>query len=169
MPLILFLLSTFLDLLSIALVAPFISLIIEPENVFFGKNFINYFYEKSNFNNILIFLSLILILIFFLKFFFAMGVRFEIKKFSLKCRKLLQSKLLTTYQAMDYSDYNLRGSSEFIKNVRELSGDCVTTLESSLRIMSEALVLFFVIFYLFLIQPIFVSTLMIIIYSHSHS
>ena len=39
----LFLLSTFLDLLSIALVAPFISLIIEPENVFFGKNFINYF------------------------------------------------------------------------------------------------------------------------------
>ena len=30
--------------------------------------------------------------------------------------------------------------------------------------MSEALVLFFVIFYLFLIQPIFVSTLMIIIF-----
>ena len=33
----LFLLSNFLDLLSIALVAPFISLIIEPENVFLVK------------------------------------------------------------------------------------------------------------------------------------
>ena len=36
-----------------------------------------------------------------------MGVRFEIKNFLLNAENL-QSKLLTTYQAMDYSDYNLR-------------------------------------------------------------
>ena len=61
---------------------------------------------------------------------------------------------------MSYSNFSGWGSSEFIKNVRELSGDCVTTLDASLRIASEIIVFAAVILYLFWIQPFVVLTLL---------
>ena len=55
------------------------------------------------------------------------------------------------------------GSSDFIKNVRELSGDCISTLDASLRILSETIVFIAIVSYLFWIQPMVVLSLLSII------
>ena len=117
----LFLLSTMIDIIGIALIAPYISFLINPESTVFFTNIFNHLkMSNSNFDDIVIYSSLLLIAIFFLKFIFALGVRFAIARFALKCRFNLQIKLLNSYQFMKYSNFINRGSSEFIKNVREL-------------------------------------------------
>ena len=162
---ILFLVSTFIDILGIALIAPYISFLMDPNNQsIFQKLYYYLSLENLNFNNIILLSSFFLIFIFFLKFIFALLVRFAIARFSLKCRRELQMKLFNSYQFMSYSNFSRRGTSEFIKNVRELSGDCVTTLDSSLRIASEIIVFSAVIIYIFWIQPYVVLTLLGIIF-----
>ena len=158
---ILFLISTMIDILGIALIAPYISFLMDPESQSFFQKIYSYISAKGvNFGDIIILSSCLLIFIFFLKFVFALGIRFAIARFSLKCRQELQIRLLNSYQSMSYSNFSGRGSSEFIKNVRELSGDCVTTLDASLRIASEIIVFAAVILYLFWIQPFVVLTLL---------
>ena len=137
---VLFLFSTLTDILSIAIIAPYISFLFNPEKDTFFQEILFKNFNHYDFNNLLVFFSLFLILIFLIKFIFALGIRFSIKKFTLGCRRDLQIRLLKSYQSMSYPNFNTRGSSDFIKNVRELSGDCITTLDASLRILSESLV-----------------------------
>ena len=160
---ILFLISTLIELLSIALIAPYISFLLEPSNKIFLQNFLDVNLDIYTFNQIIIFLSGLLLLIFIVKFFLALLVRFAIKRFSLKRRRELQIRLLKSYQSMSYASFITRGSSDFIKNVRELSGDCITTLDGSLRILSEAIVFIAIVSYLFWIQPMVVLSLLSII------
>ncbi len=159
----LFFSSTLVDLLSIAIIAPYISFIQNSQSNDVETNLLILFYKKFDFVNIYIFLCIILFIVFFLKFIFALGIRFAIKNFTLKCRRFLQIRLFDSYQSMSYSEFSSRGSSEFIKNVRELSGDCVGTLDASLRIFSELILLFIICFYLLWLQPLIVLTLISII------
>ena len=151
---ILFIISGIIDLVGISLIAPYITLLIEGEvNIFFQKfeifNFIGSFNQKK----LITFLSFGLLIIFIFKFIFSLLIRFLILKFSFNCRRKLQIRLLKSYQNMDYSNYNLKGSSEFIKNIRELSGDCTSCLDSGLRVLSELIVLISILIYLVLVNP----------------
>jgi len=160
---ILFLISTIIDILSIAIIAPYISFLLNPDGQSFFQNLLLANLKEYDFNNIQIFFSGLLIFVFFLKFLFAMGIRYSIKKFALNCRRDLQIRLLKSYQSMSYSNFNSRGSSDFIKNMRELTADCITTLDASLRIASEALVFAAVILYLVWTQFLVVLTLLALI------
>ncbi len=160
---ILFLISTIIDILSIAIIAPYISFLLNPDGQSFFQNLLLTNLKEYDFNNIQIFFSGLLIFVFFLKFLFAMGIRYSIKKFALNCRRDLQIRLLKSYQSMSYSNFNSRGSSDFIKNMRELTADCITTLDASLRIASEALVFAAVILYLVWTQFLVVLTLLALI------
>lgn len=160
---ILFLASTLIDILGIAIIAPYISFLLDPESLSFFQKIIFFNSDHYDFNNTLIFFSSVLFFIFFLKFIFALAVRFSIKKFTLNCRRDLQMRLLRSYQNMSYSNFTSKGSPDFIKNVRELSGDCVTTLDAILRIASETIVLAAVVVYLSWNHFVIVFTLSMLI------
>ena len=66
---ILFLISTPIELLSIALIGPYISFLLEPSNKIFLQNFLDVNLDIYTFNQIIIFLSVLLLLIFIVKFF----------------------------------------------------------------------------------------------------
>ena len=53
-----------------------------------------------------------------------------------------------SYQFMDYQDYISRAPSEYIRNIRELCMDCLLFVDYSLRIISEAIILFAIIIFL---------------------
>ena len=162
----LFIFSGIIDLVGISLIAPYISLLIEGEaNFFFQKFEIFSFLNSSNQEKLITFLSYGLLIIFVFKFIFSLLIRFLILKFSFNCRRKLQMELLKSYQNMEYNNYNLKGSSEFIKNVRELSGDCTSCLDSGLRVLSELIVLISILIYLILINPITVVVLITILMS----
>lgn len=161
---ILFLIATLIDVLGIAIIAPYISFLLNPESLLIFEEIINVNFNNYDFKILLIIFSSFLIFIFFLKFIFALIIRYCIRKFTLNCRRDLQMKLLKTYQSMDYKSFSLRNSSDFIKNVRELSGDCITTLDSILRIASETVVLTAILIYLAFAHLMTVLTLLFAIF-----
>ena len=52
-----------------------------------------------------------------------------ISKFSFEQFAILQVKLLSVYQNMNYEDHILRSSSDYIKNIRELCRECLNNIE----------------------------------------
>ena len=144
----LFFIAGVVDLLSLGLIAPYVTVIFNIENSF-NYEFLKFTgLENLNSKNIVILLSILLILLFFLKSFFSVFIRWLIAKFAFKQHALLQVNLLSAYQNMKYEDYILRNSAEYIRNVRELSSQCVNSIESFLRAASELIILTAVVIYL---------------------
>ena len=104
---ILFLVSGFLDIVSLALVGPFIAFANEPSA---AKQFIFWDYiDEYIFNlsaitneNVILLLGLIIILTFLVKAITAYFIRLFIAKFSLRLECDLRSRLMKTYQNLPY-------------------------------------------------------------------
>ena len=142
----LMLFSSVLDILSLGLIAPYISTIFDIEqtqtNLFFfdlGS------YKKDE---IVIYLTFFLIFIFFIKTFFSIYTRWLIFLFAHKQFAILQVKLMSAYQNMNYQDYISRSSSEYIRNIREFCGQCLTNIDSTLRVLSELIIFLAIIIFL---------------------
>ena len=55
---------------------------------------------------------------------------------------------MDAYQNMNYQDYILRSSSEYIRNIRELCGECLDNIDSTLRVLSEFIIFLVIIIFL---------------------
>tara|TARA_B100001964_G_scaffold213295_1_gene250078 strand:+ start:102 stop:1859 length:1758 start_codon:yes stop_codon:yes gene_type:complete len=154
---ILFLIGSFLELFSLGLLIPYIKMIANPEIIYqtdIGK-FIPFDVGViKNAKNIFITYSILFIIIYTFKSFFIVVIRVLISKFCLKNLRNLQIKLLSSYQNMNYSDFTKRNHSEYIRNIRELSSECMTCLDHGLRILSELIVVFSVVIFLIILEPI---------------
>ena len=69
-------------------------------------------------------------------------------RFSQQQLKILQVNLMAAYQNMNYLDYTSRNKSEYIRNLREFSIDCLQGIESLLRLVSEGIVVISISLYL---------------------
>ena len=69
-------------------------------------------------------------------------------RFSQQQLKILQVNLMAAYQNMNYIEYTSRNKSEYIRNLREFSIDCLQGIESLLRLISEGIVVISISVYL---------------------
>jgi len=161
----LFLISGVLDLISLGMIAPYISFVIDPDVINNNKfaRFIPFKITDENKSDFFIYFSFSLILIFFLKALFSILIRALINRFALKNLENLQVRLVSAYQNMNYSDFIKRNTTEYIRNVRELSAQCTLCLDLGLRIVSELIVLIAIVFFLLTIKPVPLIVLVIII------
>ncbi len=138
--------SGVLDLLSLGLIAPYISTIFDikqTQKYIFFFNFTDY--EK---NELIVYFTIFLILLFFIKTFLSILTRWLIALFAHKYFAILQVKLMDAYQNMNYQDYILRSPSEYIRNIRELCGECLDNIDSTLRVLSEFIIFLVIIIFL---------------------
>jgi ABC-type multidrug transport system fused ATPase/permease subunit len=161
----LFLISGVLDLISLGMIAPYISFVIDPDVINNNKfaRFMPFKITDENKSDFFIYFSFSLILIFFLKALFSILIRALINRFALKNLENLQVRLVSAYQNMNYSDFIKRNTTEYIRNVRELSAQCTLCLDLGLRIVSELIVLIAIVFFLLTIKPVPLIVLVIII------
>ena len=149
----LMLISSVADILSLGLIVPYVSQILNIQNNSF--DFLPFDLEVletySN-DNLIVFFTGLLIVIFFLKAVISILIRWMITSFSWHQFSVLQVKVLSAYQNMKYEDHITRSNSEYIRNIRELCGECLTNIELTLRILSEIIILFVVVFFLALIN-----------------
>lgn len=145
----LMILSSFIDVLSLGLIIPYVTQILnlQDNTLNFLPSNINLFKTSSK-NDLILIFTLLLILIFFLKATLSILIRWLIASFSFKQFSILQVKVLSAYQEMKYEDHIIRSSSEYIRNIRELCGECLTNIELTLRTLSEIIILFAIIFFL---------------------
>jgi ATP-binding cassette, subfamily B, bacterial PglK len=146
-----FLFSSILDLVGIGLIAPYISLLIDFDG-FLESGFyqlllsIGLELDKSK---LLIFLSMLLLLVFLIKAIIGIFINRTILQFCYNQGADLRSLLMEAYVSLKYKDYIQRNSSEYIHRIQQLASDFSHgVLQSLLRLISEAIVVFAIIIFL---------------------
>ena len=142
----LFLFLSFIKLLGIGLIIPFINLILNPEN--FNEIIFSNKITFETFTDKLILFSGILIIIFIIKTILSIYVRLVISKFAYEQYAYLQIKMLSLYQKMDYLDFTKRNYSDYTRNVKEMTSSVISAIEIYLRLVSEIIIFVIIITYL---------------------
>ena len=143
------LVASAIELLGLSIVIPFIGSIFDlTSNSHFE------FLSFTNFSNedLQSILLILLILIFLLKTLISIFIKWYIGVFSAKQKALLQKKLISLYQNMDYEDYIAKNNSEYVRNIREIGSDCLSNLDMSLKVFADTIIFFFIVCFLALIN-----------------
>jgi ATP-binding cassette, subfamily B, bacterial PglK len=138
----LFLLSSFLDLAGIALIAPYVALITNPELFLEGDVFKLLISAGLSVDpeQLIISLGLLLIAVFLVKAISSILITRIIIIFSFSQEVNLRSYLMRSYQKLPYDLYLRRNSSEYIHAIQVLTSQFSNTMQMLLRLISESLV-----------------------------
>ena len=112
-----------LDLAGLGLIAPYISLIINPDFIsegLFGKFVAQIGFLKDQ-NSIILFFGIGLIILFSIKTTVIIFANYLVTKFSQNQQARLRSTLMKAYQGLSYVDFTQRNSAEYVYNIQNLS------------------------------------------------
>jgi len=144
---IIFMFGTLLDLVSIGLIAPYISLVINPGNGMDSS--LGKIYQKTGFNfepqDLVLYTGSILLMAFFLKTLFTIWIHYTITGFSQKQQFNLRIILMKAYQGLSFIKFLHRNSSEYVYRIQTLASEFSGTVMLALRLLSEGLVAFVII------------------------
>ena len=131
------------DLVGLGLIAPYISLIINPDFISEGLfgNFISRFGFLKDQNSMVVFFGICLVIIFSIKTTVIIFVNYLVTRFSQNQQARLRTTLMKSYQKLSYVDFTQRNSADFVYNIQSLceqfSNQVVLT---SLRMVSDIIV-----------------------------
>ncbi len=156
------------EVLSLALIYPFIDFVINGYDDFIIKynldNLINL--DQDIFSRTLI-LGGILILTFLIKFILSVLMRWKISSFIWYRLSHLQQNLLKSYQLMDYEYFTYKGRPELVNNLKETTRTIIQSLEGWLKLIGEVVIYVSILIYLITVNfkyVIFLSLIVTIIF-----
>lgn len=153
---------TITEVLSIALVYPFIDVVINNKGYIFDYlSVLGFSEENDKFSSILT-LGLIIISVFFGKHFLSIFMRWKIAKFIWYRLSFLQVELMRKYQLLDYEIFSRKGKAELVNNLKELTRSVLQSLEGWLKLISEIVIFLFILIYLLNVNFLAVTTLIIV-------
>lgn len=149
--LLLFIMNSFLDLIGIGLIGPYIALVINPNLVKTG--FLNSLLTSLNLHHdhvpLVMILGLGLIVVFLIKVFVGTGIHYLITYYGLQLDLRLRSFLMQAYQNLPYSEYLTRNSSEYLNVIINLTPRfAFGVFTVLLKFCSEAIVALFILSFL---------------------
>lgn len=147
-----FLALSLLDIASISIIIPYISLIVTPE-IFFENETVKVFLVLMNlenqFNEVIVYISILLLLIFSIKAIAGILINRRILKYCFNQGAMMRIKLMSAYQNLPYEEYLQRNSSEYVYSIEHLSAQfSQTVLQSFLRLTSESVVVIAILIFL---------------------
>lgn len=147
---VMFLLISFFDLAGLGLIAPYISLVINPDKFYTGSlgNLMNDLGIEQDWGTLILFIGLGLVLIFLCKAFANLWIQYKITSFSQRQKIRLQTYLMQTYQHLPYQVYLRRNSSEYVYSIMHLVGNFTGVLILLLRTLSDGMIACVIIFVL---------------------
>jgi ABC-type multidrug transport system fused ATPase/permease subunit len=169
---VLFFMSSFLDLFGLSLIGIYIGFLLNPEllstsivaELLIGKG-----YNLSS-EDLILFVGLCLVGVFFIKFIFGLFVTATISRFSLNSMVFIRLRCVETINSMPYLDFISKNSSEFIQAINMHVGEVQNVLRESLTLSSNLIVSSAILFFLFITSPyavlLLVFSLSIIWFGH---
>ena len=148
-------LATIFEVLSISLIFPAITILINselPDNLQFISYGLDYLSDITGQNDIVVGLS-ILILVFFLKNTFLLYYFWWKNGYSNEVQKQLSQRLLLTYLRQPYSFHLQRNSSDLIRNLVSEVSTFQKTFQSGLELVFEIIVLISILILIFIVEP----------------
>ena len=163
---ILFLFSSILDIIGISIIAPYITLIINPESLTSNDFYIYLlgFLKFENDKEFIIFIGYILIFIFLSKSILGIFINRKILNYCYNRGYVIRTSLFTMYQKMPYSEFVSHNKSEFIHRVQDVTyAFSQVFLQSVLRFCSEIIVALVILIFLFYKEPYAVLLLLMVL------
>jgi ABC-type multidrug transport system fused ATPase/permease subunit len=119
----LFSIGASLDILGLSLIAPYVSLIINPDLIKDGYLFtlLSSAFKDPTSDQLLIIIGILILIIFMIKILFTILINWSILKFSYGKGAQIRTSLMSVYQNLPYSEFLSRNSSEYIHAVQILS------------------------------------------------
>ncbi len=153
-----------LEIITVSLIAPLTSSMFSPES-FANQNFINNvvfsLYEKSGFENLLIFCLILFALFFILRVFSSLILQLLNTFFSFKIFEFLTKKILKTYLLKKWSFFINKNTAEVMRDVLDETGLFRSSVILPItNIISELFVFLGIISFLLIYEPL--TTAMII-------
>lgn len=150
----LFFLSSLFEVLGIGLLGSFVAFLtnsnLESETSI-GKLF--YFFENLGFNlSSINSLALFIIFILLIRFFFQIVANYFILSFTNNSSKNLRNKLIGTYLNLNYLDFINKDSSSSYNEITTLTDQFINLLFVSLKLISDIILLTFIVTMLFLVN-----------------
>ena len=150
----LFIMSSIFDVLGIGLIAPYVSIILTPEATSSDLyRFINWLHLPTERNSLIVVLSLILLLLFFIKTIVIISINWVIFNFGHQQQVRMRNYLMRSYQALPYEDFLRRNSSEYMLAITSFTGSFSSVLQTSLKTISEIIVAFVLLVMLAIVNP----------------
>ena len=137
----LFLSIALIDLLSLGLISPYVTIVLGIDEYDLSNFPLLNYLQSTNKENLILAFSAFLILIFLLKSILSISIRWMITKFAYEQFVVIQVNLMKAYQNMKFEEFISRNESEYIRNIRELSAECVGAIDAFLRLVSELIIL----------------------------
>ena len=161
---VLIVISGFLELIGISLVLPFINIVINPEIILTNKylNFIYNFLHVTNTTNFLIFLTFVLIATYIFKNSYMLVVYYFQYKILYNAQKDVSLQLIKFYVNQPYSYHLNINTSEMVRIVTRDTIACSEFLSNAFSMLTEFIVLLFIISFLFYINKIVTVVLVIL-------
>jgi ATP-binding cassette, subfamily B, bacterial PglK len=138
----LFFVTSFLDVLGIGLIAPYVSLVVQPELAldFFAK-YPLWLDLPKDVSSMLIIMSGVLLGVFIVKTVSAIWINYKILQFTAALRIRLSTRLMESYQNLPYVEYLRRNSSEYIHTTQNLVADYANgAIQTGLGMVSNGIV-----------------------------
>ena len=163
----LFLGSSFLDFAGLGLIAPYIALVMQPDQVTEGRigQLLAMLDWTTDRETLLLWVSILLVTIFVAKAIAALGISFVIIRFAQSQQIRLRSRLMHAYQNMPYSAYLLRNSSEYIYSLQSLTGNFQGVLQDLLPAVSNGFIALFILCLLIWENAVALSLLILLVVS----
>jgi len=155
---VLFVCLSLLELVGLGMIAPYITLIINPDamhsNQYFSE-FLNLFSLNGQANStIILVLSVFMVVVFLIKFLGSILINFLIMRFCLNQGADLRSRLVKAYYHFEYQSFIVRNTAEYIYNLQGVvTIFSQSVLQAFLRLISDSLIVFFIISFLLLQNP----------------
>jgi ATP-binding cassette, subfamily B, bacterial PglK len=139
-----FLLLSSLEIMSIGLIYPYVSIIVDPSNFISSDiySFINKYYLINDIDHLFKLAGFTLITLFTIKAIVGIFTNRMIINFGLKQGIKLRAELMRSYQGIEYINFTQRNTSEYIYNIFHLANQySQTVLVSLLKILSEGIIM----------------------------
>jgi ABC-type multidrug transport system fused ATPase/permease subunit len=131
---------SFFDLLGLGLIGPFLSFIINTQDLNPNlQQIIDYLGIPPEKKAILVFLGIILLVTFAIKMILAISIIRYLIYFSARQQIRLRAHLMKSYQLLPYTDFMQRNSSEYIHHISDLSGRFSGVLSTGIKTLSDGI------------------------------
>jgi ATP-binding cassette, subfamily B, bacterial PglK len=158
-----FFLISFLELLGLGVIVPFIDMVVNPgSESFIISRIKQYIYITDSIDPIFI-VGALLLIIFIVKDILIVYIYKNIFQFSYDQQARLRNQLMHTYQRMPYLTYTNKNSAEYIQSIMQHVGSFAGTLQILLRSSSEGLTMFAILIFLIYQDPVALLLLIVLL------
>ena len=164
--LVLFLLTSFFDALSLAILFPFIQILVNFQD--FQSSY-GWFFESINLTSkseIITFLGITLVSLFIIKALASILVNWAILKITYNRQAKIKTSLLHKYLNMHYRKYIEGNSARYIQMIQTMSMQFIKVLQGFLRLLSDGLIFLSIVIVLAIVEGpllIYVGGMMIVL------